>query len=363
MYYLNQKNPHGGAVGKNIALDFSISLNPLGMPPAAREAAREAAGAAERYPDPCCRELVEAIAAREAVPGSSVLCGNGASELIWSYCAALRPARAILPVPTFSEYAAALIRYGCQVDGYPLRQADGFALSEEFPALLERERPDAVFLCNPNNPTGRLIPLSLLERILQVCRKRGIRLFLDECFLELAEDGESLRGRMKEYPGLFILRAFTKTYAMAGLRLGYCLSADRALLQRMSAITPPWNVSGPAQAAGLAALGDADFLARSRETIRRERVWLKAALEILEYQVFPSEANFLLFHGPAGLRAALNEHGIELRDCANFSGLGPGWYRAAVRRREENEKLVEALRTVNTELRANTLRNLFHSKA
>lgn len=363
MYYQTRKNPHGGDVYKQkIMLDFSINLNPLGMPRSAAEAARKAVGEADRYPDPYCRALVSAIAAAEGVPEGYVLCGNGASELIYAYCAAVRPARAVELAPAFSEYSAALELAGCRVTRYALREKADFALDAGFPEYLRAAAPEAVFLCNPNNPTGRLIPPAVMERVLEVCRKERIRLFVDECFLALSEGGESLKSRLAANPGLFLLNAFTKTYAMAGLRLGYGLSADAALLRRMSALTPPWNVSGPAQAAGAAALRETEFLRESRENIRTERNWLKAALEILGFRVCPSEANFLLFQGPAGLNAALAEQGIALRDCGNFPGLGPGWYRAAVRRRGDNERLADALREITAQRQSAALRQLLRKE-
>ena len=325
-----RENPHGGDIYRRpVRLDFSVNTNPLGTPPAVVRAVEESAGELDRYPDPSCRALVGALAEYEDVPERFILCGGGAAELIFSYCAALRPRSALELAPTFSEYAAALQAVGCRVERY--------ALTEE-----------AIFLCTPNNPTGRLADPDLLAAVCGICRRRGLRLFVDECFLELSDGGRgaSLAGWLERFPGLFLLRAFTKSYAMAGLRLGYCLCADGALLEAMGALTQPWNVSLPAQAAGLAALGERDWPEKARDLIRRERPRLAAGLAGMGLRVCPSDANYLLLQSPVELAAPLLERGILVRSCANYPGLGPGWYRAAVRRPEENEALLGALAEV-----------------
>ena len=256
------ENPHGGdRYGRAVELDFSVNTNPLGTPPAVRRAAASAAGRMDRYPDPFCRELTEAMARSEGVPREHILFGNGAAELIFTYCAALRPRRALELAPTFSEYAAALTAWGCQVDRLPLRREEGFVPGPDLLDRLRRERYDVLFLCNPNNPTGRLMDPALLREVLALCRERETRLFVDECFLDLSGGAEtgSLKPFLAQYPGLFILKAFTKNYAMAGLRLGCGLTADGDLLTAMGRLSQPWNVSLPAQAAGLTALEEREF--------------------------------------------------------------------------------------------------------
>ena len=344
-----RENPHGGDIyGREVRLDFSVNTNPLGPPPGVVQAVRESAGDLERYPDPCCRELVRALADYEGVPEGRILCGCGAAELIFSYCAALRPASALELAPTFSEYAAALRSWGCRVESFALAEEEGFALTEAFLDAVRRTGCEAVFLCTPNNPTGQVADPDLLREICCVCQQRGLRLFVDECFLELSDAGQaaSLAGWLEDFPGLFLLKAFTKSYAMAGLRLGYCLCGDGALLEAMGRLTQPWNVSVPAQAAGLAALGEAAYLERARALIRRERPWLAAGLAELGLAVCPSQANYLLLKSGVEIAGPLLERGILVRSCSNYGGLGPGWYRVAVRQPEENRALLSALADV-----------------
>ena len=348
MLYHTQ-NPHGGDVyDGEIQLDFSANTNPYGTPQGVLDAITAALPRVHQYPDPYCRELVKTISEFESAPKDWILCGSGAAELIYSYCEALRPGRAMELAPTFSEYSLALERVGCQVERYSLKKENCFSLTEDFLPVLESSRPDVLFLCNPNNPTGQVIGLPLLEKILDVCEEQGTYLFVDECFLDLSDDGVSLKSHLGEHPNLFILKAFTKSYGMAGVRLGYCLCARGQLLEEMSHTVQPWNVSTLAQSAGVAALHERAFLQRTRALIPVERQWLQSQLEALGFWVCPSKANYLLFQGSQDLWEQLRKQGIAIRSCGNYHGLGTGWYRIAVRLHGENECLIRAMKEVCT---------------
>ena len=130
---------------------------------------------------------------------------------------------------------------------------------------------------------------------------------------------------------------------MVGVRLGYCLSGDPALLTAISRTEQPWNVSTPAQAAGIAALREGAYLRRTVALVREQRTWLTERLSELGFRVIPSRTNYLLFRGPENLSDRLKAKGILIRNCDNYSGLGPGWYRIAVRLPEENRKLIQAM--------------------
>lgn len=328
-------------------LDFSANVSPLGVPEGVREAVCRAASGIDRYPDPDCRALREAIAERENVPTEWVLCGNGASELIWRAVSAAAPKRALVTAPCFGEYEAALSACGCEIVRFAL--AEPFALTE---ALLQEidHNIDIVILCNPNNPTGRAVEPALLRRIVRRCRETGTRLLLDECFVDFLDEPEAhtMKGELANHPQLLILKAFTKLCGMAGARLGCALCADAAFLTAMRRAGPPWSVSSLAQAAGLAALREDDYVNRLRTLIRAERPRLRAALEALGLRVIPGEANFLLFRSETPLDAPLRERGILLRNCADFAGLDEAWHRAAVRTREENDRLIAALEAILT---------------
>ena len=334
---------YGGPV-----LDCSANLNPLGMPPQVGETAARAAAQASPYPDPLCRALRAAIAAHDGVAPGQVLCGGGAAELIFRLAYALKPRRALVTAPTFSEYEGALSAAGCAVARHLLRRERNFDVDE---GILEAIGPDTelVFLCTPNNPTGRLISRDLLLRIAEKCRDLGAVLAVDECFLPLACGGPGLAPWLVEYPNLLLLRAFTKSYAMAGLRLGYALCADTALLERMSAGGPPWSVSTPAQAAGLAALTQCPhWPEKARAFLEGERPALAEGLAALGLDVVPGQANYLLFRaaGVTDLKERMLTRGVLIRSCANYHGLGEDWYRVCVGPTEQNRRLLAALSEV-----------------
>ena len=347
MLYETQ-NPHGGDVyGMEVRLDFSSNVNPLGPPPSVISAMQRACAQVRQYPDPYCRALTRAIAAHEGVPERSILCGAGAAELIYAYCDALRPKKIAELAPTFSEYSAAAAHFGASVARFSLH-APNFAPDETLFSFLESEKPDALFLCTPNNPTGKTIPRALLEAVLQQCKKQHTHVLLDECFLDFTDE-KSACDLLPQFENLLILKAFTKNFALAGARVGYCLTENHALLRKMSQSSQPWNVSLPAQAAGVAALLEWSWVLRARDLTRRERAYLSQELPALGFSVCPSEANYLLLRAPVGLDAALLRRGIAIRSCENYPGLGPGWYRIAVRLHEENEALLETMRRVTEE--------------
>lgn len=342
-------NPHGGDLySRPVHLDFSANTNPFGTPKSVCHAVIESVQLLNQYPDPYCRELTAALTEFEQVPSGQILCGCGAAELIFSFCTAVRPRKALELAPTFSEYSSALESAGCQVERYLLKRENDFALTEEFAAFLQGSDCDVLFLCNPNNPTGQMIEPTLLEHIAGICHARGIRLFLDECFLDLSDEGRelSLKNSLEENPGLLILKAFTKSYGMAGLRLGYCLSGDPKLLTAMGSSVQPWNVSIPAQKAGVAALGEKEFLKRTRQEIRIQRKWMEEQFAALGFYVCPAQANYLLLYHRMPMYQRLLERGILVRNCANYHGLEQGWFRVAVRREQENRVLLDTVQSI-----------------
>ena len=337
---------HGGDIySRPIRLDFSANVNPFGVPEAVKAAVRSTAEDLGAYPDPCCGPLREKLAAANSVDKNDVICGNGAAELIYQFAAALKPKKALLPVPSFADYESALQATGCGPAFYPLSRDNGFLLTDD---ILNAIGPgtNLLMLCSPNNPTGRSVDRGLLLKILDRCRETGTWLFLDECFFELTDEDKavSLVNYLQEGDRVFLLRAFTKAYGLAGLRLGYGLCKNRELLAAMSRLSQPWNVSTPAQAAGLSALDCPNWPRRARELFETEKRFLTEGLAALGFAVLPGDANFLFFSGAAGLYEKLREKGVLIRDCANYRGLRPGDYRIAVRTHEENEKLLRAVK-------------------
>lgn len=342
---------HGGDVEGylrqygRIPLDFSANVSPLGVPAGVRSAILAAADGVDAYPDPQCRQLREALARYTGVGAEHILCGCGAADLIFRLAQGLRPKTALVTAPTFAEYEAALVSAGCQVRRFLLQEENSFALTEDILSAVADDL-DVLFLCQPNNPTGMLCPRELLLRVLDACTEHGVVLAMDECFLDLTGESAdySLADQLESHPNLIIFKAFTKRYAMAGIRLGYALCYDQALLGKLRDAGQPWSVSSLAQAAGLAALGERFYVQRLESLISTEKAYLLAGLAALPVKVYGHAANYIFFSCDRhDLHLRLREHGILIRDCSNYEGLGAGYYRIAVRRREENVRLLEAL--------------------
>ena len=326
------------------ALDFSANVSPLGLPAGVAAAITNALPTADRYPDPLCRELRAALAGAEGVPADWILCGNGAADLIFRLALAVRPRRALLPAPTFAEYEAALQTVGCAVQRVFLREENTFAVTEEFIDAVTPET-DIVFLCQPNNPTGQVTPPALVERLVRRCAECGAVLAVDECFLDFLPDRDALTAKqlLRDAPQLIILKAFTKLYAMAGVRLGYALCGDAALLEKMRGAGQPWAVSSLAQAAGLAALQETAYAGAVRALIAEQRPRMAAGLRALGLRVMDGQANYLLFRATPDFGEKLRRRGAVVRSCANYPGLDAAWYRTAVRTAEENTRLLQIM--------------------
>lgn len=339
------KQVHGGDVYRyKNALDFSSNMNPLGTPPRVIQAARESMEDICNYPDIQQEKLISGISAWENLPAEWIICGNGAAEVIFTLVHALKPKTALLLAPTFAEYEQALAAENCQLKFHILKEEKGFLPDEDLLADIT-EDIEILFLCNPNNPTGVLIPNDLMDKILERCRQTGTFLVIDECFQDFIPNPRAFtrKGELAENQNLFLLKAFTKRYAMAGIRLGYGLTSNLELLDKMHACVQPWNVSIPAQAAGVAALDEVDYLAAGRNIVYKESAFLKAGLEALGFQVYDSQANYIFFRGPKGMVEKAWKSKVLIRDCGNYRGLCEGYYRVAVRTHEENLKLLDAL--------------------
>ena len=324
---------------------FSVNVNPLGLPEGVKSAIQNAIPDLERYPDQNCMRLREKLAETHLLPPEHIICGNGASELISLVTNAISPKNALLLAPTFSGYEKALKAARTKVQYHFLKAESGFALDETIFDSIQKNKPDMIFLCSPNNPTGRLIEKPLLEKIAAQCDESGIFLVVDECFLDFTEHAnESMFRFVEENPHLVVLNAFTKIYAMAGIRLGYLATSNPALLHKINALRPEWNVSTLAQIAGEAALDERNYIEETRTLIKQEREYLSKELKALGFRVFPSDANFILFETEVEkLGVFLQEREIFLRNCGNFTSLSEKFYRTAVRTHEENVRLISVL--------------------
>lgn len=340
-----QKHKHGGDIySQKVVMDYSANISPLGVPGSVREAIIASLDGLVNYPDVKCRRLREKLGGREGVSPEHILCGNGAAELIFALAYGLKPKRALLASPGFAEYEEALKGTGCEIDFYDLKEEEDFLFQPDYLDAITEET-DLVFFCNPNNPTGMTVERDFLVSVLERCRKCNAVLVVDECFNEFLDDPGSMTMKpyLKEYQNLVILKAFTKIYAMPGVRLGYCLTKNEEILDQMRSVMQPWSVSNLAQAAGEAALEEELYVDEVRCLVRGERQFLLYELRKLGLKLFEARANFIFFRGPEGFAEKLLEEGILIRDCQNYRGLCKGYYRIAVKGHRDNERLIKTM--------------------
>lgn len=345
---------HGGDIyGNQITLDFSANINPLGLPDGVKEAVIRELSHCDCYPDSSSRELRRAIGEFHQIPKEHIICSNGAADLIFQVVLAQNPQKAMLIAPSFSEYEQALKTVNCQIQYYDLKEQDGFSLS--VPDFLKEldDSLEMLFLCNPNNPTGLAILKSEMIRIIEVCEARNIFLVIDECFCDFLEEKErySVIAEISGYPHILVIKAFTKLYAMAGIRLGYGISSNRKLLERIQLVRQPWSVSSLAQAAGMAALKETDYVERTIALMQEERKYLTRHLSRLGFSTYPSKANYLFFKDvreciQKPLQDCCKEKKVLLRWCANYHGLDEHYYRICIKGRAENEILIQILEEI-----------------
>lgn len=329
------------------SLDFSANINPRGIPQPVLDAMRQAVERCTQYPDPFCRELANALAVRYDLPPEIFFCGNGAAEIFFRLADVLRPARVLVTAPTFAEYEAAFARCGSEVRHHTLYAEENFAVTPRI--LQDLQNVEVCVLCNPNNPTGRTIDPALMRRVLAHCQQRGIWLIADECFADflLDEARHTLLPQIITHDRLIVVRAFTKMYAVPGVRLGWCAAADSQLHEALYRAGQPWSVSVIAQACGTAALKLPDYAAQTARYIAPLREALARDLCTCGLQVFPGEANYLLFRtADTALREKLLPRGILIRDCSNYEGLQPGYFRVAVKTAAENARLIQQIQEV-----------------
>jgi threonine-phosphate decarboxylase len=338
-------------------IDFSVSINPLGLSPRAKKVIlKDGPAAALRYPDPRCSGLRKALAGIHRTPEACFLPGPGSTEFIHSLPRRLKLKKALLVTPAGSGYESALESGGGEIHFFETREEDGFELDVEGLMLALTQGYDALYLCNPNNPTGILTERRDLLRILARTEEQKTWFILDEAFIDFVP-GESL---LSEAPGssrLVILRSLSHFHALPGLRAGYLVSNPEAV-RDLSLSQEPWRVSALAQLAAAESLRDRAFVERTLEFIPRERESLVHELRgIPGFIPYPGSANYLLvqLHPSLNLTAGelaerLVPRRILIRDCRSFHHLGPYFFRMAIRTSRENQSLLKALRQIHKEI-------------
>lgn len=353
----HQDCAHGGVYSVDpgmVQLDFSSSINPLGISKSVlHELCKELKNLCTIYPDPFCGELKNSILdyLKIGLDPSWLLIGNGATELIHIFARTFIRKKVVIPSPTFCEYELSARRMGAKVKFVPLKKWE----PDTEQILNESAKGcDAVFLCNPNNPTGLLSSASIRKIIENIGSNTCI--FIDECFIELVDDGDkrnSLIEMVTDHKNVVILRSLTKSFSLAGIRLGYCVCNPR-LISRMLDNKISWNVNGVAQKIGTMVLKDRSYLEKSRRFIRSERSFMMNELHKMT-RFFPvqSDVNFFLIQvsGRSSVEVRdylLNTRGILVRDCSTFTGMDPGYIRVAVKKHKEDVILLDSLKMMDS---------------
>ena len=354
---------HGGEVFRLAAeagiepekiIDFSANINPLGLPPGVFKVMQEGLKTLAHYPEIGAESLRSCIAQRHRLSEENVVVGNGSSALIYLLARVLKPQKALIWAPTFTEYERALRQAQCRVTNLMSWDPEKTIFLEEIIKSSIAAQPDLVFICNPNNPTGILRSIAELEQIISAYQKAGIICVLDEAFIDFVGAKVSFAARVDDFDNLIVLRSLTKIYALAGLRCGYLLSG-RSINCLLSRFLEPWSINSLALKAAIAALeNDQDFIQQTIPFVSEQRNYLYRELQEINFLTpFPAHANYILaklrnrengINKGDDVRSYLfSQEKILIRLCGDYVGLDQSYLRFAVKGEEENHKLIKAL--------------------
>ena len=362
---------HGGNIykifrEKNIdkILDYSSNINPYGVPENLKKEIFEKLFVLERYPDPDYIELREKIAEKNNLNIENIIVGNGATEIIFLFMKILSPKKVLIVSPTFGEYeraikASTLANDSLEINYFELKEAENFVLNIKNLETELENNYDLLILCNPNNPTGQFLKLKKLEEILKICEQKNTKLFVDEAFVEFVEDweNESIINSKENKENLFVIRAFTKFFAIPGLRLGYGICFNNNLLKKMLEKKEPWSVNNIADLAGKTVLDDENYIQKTKEWIKDQKKYMYENLNKIEgLRAYKTEVNFILLKiednllekglDVKNLRKKMLEKGILIRDASNFIYLNKHYFRLAIKDKLNNEKVIETLTSI-----------------
>jgi threonine-phosphate decarboxylase len=287
----------------------------------------------------------------------NIFLGNGSIELIYTITEILpRGFKAVIPVPSFSEYEKAALRVG----GEPVfvQLPEDFALENDKIKKAITEGTKILCICNPHSPSGTLYSKEKILDLIEFCNEKDIIFSIDENYIEFADKGEdtTLIGVIKDYENLFVIRSVTKFYGMPGIRFGYGIAAGN-LIDKLETMRLPWSINGLACQVTLAAFNDSEFIENTKRTIAKERAALAKSLSEIEgLHVYPSVTNFLLVKiqnrklTSTLLKELLAKEHILIRDCCTFMGLDDSYFRVTVRSDKDNQKLADTIKTILTQM-------------
>lgn len=329
-------------------VDFSANINPLGISIEVKNEMIKSLDKVERYPDITYYELRKGISEYENINKDDIILGNGAAEVIFNIVRGLMPKKALLPVPTFSEYEDALNSINCIVNHYKLN--NDFNLDSGFIDAIDKDT-DILFICNPNNPTGGIASKELVEELIKKANRFNSTVVMDESFLDFIENKDSIStiNLTRLYKNLIVVKSLTKFFAFPGIRVGYGITTNEKYINSINRVSTPWAINTVAAAGARVAVRQKEYISDSIEYVKKENEYLYSELsEFDELKVYRGAVNFIFFKviKNINLREELLKFGIMIRSCDNYIGLDKGYYRVAVRTREENIKLIEALKRV-----------------
>ena len=329
-------------------IDFSSNISPVGPPPLVKKYLKKHLDELEIYPDSDSTIMRKNLQWYTKIPFSQIVAGNGATEIIYNFCQAFlsKKTPVLIPIPTFGEYEAAAKLCGSEISYFKTMNLNNDV--EEFIKSIPKN--GCVFICNPNNPTGTLTLKKNIKKIIESATKKSTLIFVDECFIELVpKSDESVSKLVKKFDNLFVLRSLTKSFGLAGIRIGYGLG-PKNIIQTLSKIKIPWNVSGLAQRAADAAICHSFYLDKAKKVIEKESKFLRREISnIKEFECHNSDTNFILIKTKSKSKIIQNKllkKNILVRDCSSFRGLGNNYIRIAVKTRNENKKLIQAMKKI-----------------
>ena len=305
-------------------------------------------GSISEYPDSDSVNLRKALQWYCKIPHEQIVIGNGATEIIYNFCKAFlsKKTPVLIPIPTFGEYEAAAKLSGCKITFFKTMN-----LESNLDNFIKKiPKNGCVFVCNPNNPTGKLLSKRNLLKIIQAAKKKSSLVFVDESFIELVpESNQSVIKFIKKFSNLFILRSMTKSFGLAGIRVGYGIGSKQ-IISILNNLKIPWNVSGLAQHAARAALCSISYLNKAKKIIENESQYLRNSISKIDgFECHDAAANFILIktkQKSKTIQKKLLKKKILIRDCSSFRGLNNNYIRIAVKTRKENQKLVKALEKI-----------------
>lgn len=335
----------GNGYGNGVKLDFSAALNPLGIPAAVKRAVSESKSGWADLPDPDCTMLRKRLSVYENIPMENIVCGSGGDDLIFRIIGAVRPKNALIFSPCSELYSRVLLQSGCNVTDIRLSLMNGFTVTSEITEYIDTDT-DMIFLCSPNDPTGEVITPYTLSNIAEKCRRTNIFMVCDERYMEFVYRNERYSAKQVFGSKIIIIKSFTKFFSMAGLPVGYALCGDEKLAEDIKNAGSAYSISGTALAAAEAAAESDKFIKMSRKYVAVERKRLSEELTRLGLPVFPSKANFLLVNCELPLDKLLLKKGILIKSCSESYGIDEGYFRIAVRQKDDNDSLISAIEKI-----------------